>query len=60
MPEFWTIPTDDMAYTRLQNCTHLVVDVHEIQTFEIVVFMLLLLLLMLLFEVFVPTSAHPF
>ena len=41
----------------LQNYANVVVGKHKIQTFEIVVVVLLLLLL--LFDVFVPTSAHP-
>jgi hypothetical protein len=40
-----------------QNYTNMMVGEHGIQTFEVVV--VVLLLLMLLFDVFVPTSAHP-
>ena len=57
MHEFWTIPTANMRYTRLQNYTNMVVGKHGIQTFKVVVVVLLLLLLS--FDVFVPTSAHP-
>ena len=37
MGEFWIIPTVDMAYTRLQNYTNMVVGKHGIQTFKVVV-----------------------
>ena len=57
MHDFWTIPTVNMTYTRLQNYTNMVVGKHRIQTFEVVVGVLLLFLLSL--DVFVPTSAHP-
>ena len=51
--EFWPIPTANIA-----NYTNMVIGKYEIQTFELLVVVLLLLLL-LLFDVFVPTSAHP-
>jgi hypothetical protein len=57
MHDFWTIPTANMTYTRLQNYTNMVVGKHGIQIFEVVVGVLLLFLLSL--DVFVPTSAHP-
>ena len=57
MHELWTIATANMAYARLQNYTNLVVGENGIQAIEVVVVMLLLV--MLLFDVFVPTSAHP-
>ena len=49
----------NMMYTRLQNYTNMVVGEHGIQTFRLVINVLLLLLLLLMFDVFVPTSAHP-
>ena len=58
MHEFWTIATTDMMYTRLQNYMNMMVGEYRIQTFKIVVVVLLLLLLS--FDVFVPTSAHPY
>ena len=57
MHECWTILTTNIVYTRLQNYTITTFGTYEIQTFKVVVFVLLLLLL--LFDVFVPTSAHP-
>ena len=57
MQKSWTTPTANMTYTRSQNYTNMVVDKHGIQTFEILVVVLLRLLK--LFDVFVPTSAHP-
>ena len=45
MHEFWIILTDDIAYTRSQNYTKIVVGEHGIQTFEVVVVVLLLLML---------------
>ena len=49
--------TVHMMYTRLQNYTDMVIGKDGIQIFEVVIVVLLLLLL--LFDVFVPTSAHP-
>jgi len=46
-----------MTYTRLPNYTNMMVGKYEIQTFKVMVVVLLFLLL--LFDVFVPTSAHP-
>jgi hypothetical protein len=57
MLDFWTIPTINMMYTRLQNYTNMVIGKYGIQTFKIVVVVLKLSLLS--FDVFVPTSAHP-
>jgi hypothetical protein len=57
MHEFWTIPTTDMTNTRSQNYTNMMVGEHRTQKVKVMVVMLLLL--MLLFDVFVPTSAHP-
>ena len=45
MYEFWTIPSANMMYARLQNYTNMMVDRHEIQTFEIMSFMIIILLL---------------
>ena len=48
-----------MTYTRSQNHTNIAMaGEHGIQTFKVVV--VVLLLLFLSFDVFVPTSAHPF
>ena len=58
MYEFWSIPTSNMMYARSQKYTNMVIDEHEIQTFE-VVFVVFLLLLLLSFDFLVPTSAHP-
>jgi hypothetical protein len=57
MNEFWTIPTADMTYTRLQNYTNVMVGKHGIQTFKVMVVVLLLFLSS--FDVFVLTDAHP-
>ena len=57
MHEFWTIPSTNMMYTRLQNYTNMMVGEHGIQTFEVVIVVLLLLLLSS--DVFVPISALP-
>jgi hypothetical protein len=57
MHEIWTNSTVNMTYTRSQNYTNMMVGEHEIQSFEVVVVVLLFLLL--LFDVLVPTSAHP-
>ena len=54
MHDFWTIPTANMMYTRLQNYTDMVFGKHGKQTFEGVVVVLLL------FDVFFLTSAQPF
>ena len=35
MQEFWTILTTNMTFTRLQNYTNMVVDAHELQTFQV-------------------------
>ena len=56
--EFWTIPTTNLMYNKLQNYTNMVVGEHGIQTFEVMIIVLLLLLLSF-DDVFVPTSAHP-
>ena len=53
MHEFWTISTANMAYTRSQTYTNMLVGEHGIQAFEDEVVMLLSI------DVFVPTSAHP-
>ena len=55
MHDLWTTPSANMTYTRHTNME---VDKHEIQTLKVVVVVLLLLLLS--FDVFDPTSAHPF
>jgi hypothetical protein len=55
--KLWIISTTNVMYTRLQNYTNLMIDKHELQTFEVVVVVLLLVLLS--FDVLVPTSAHP-
>jgi hypothetical protein len=52
MHDFWTIPTTNMVYTRLQNYINMVVDKHEIKIFKVVVVVLLLLLLS--FDVLYP------
>ena len=57
MHEFGTILIANMTYTRLQNYKIMMVGRHGIQTCEVVV--VVLLLLFMLFDVFVPTSAHP-
>ena len=57
MHKFWTILTSDVAYTRVQKYTYMMVGELGIQIFEVGV--VVLLLLMLLFHLFVPTSAHP-
>jgi hypothetical protein len=44
MDEFWTIPIANMAYTRSQTYTNMMVGKHGIQTLKIMVIMLLLLL----------------
>ena len=54
MHEFWTIPTTDMTYIRLQNYTNMMVGKNGTQTFEVVVVVVLLS-----FDAIVPTSAHP-
>ena len=41
MHEFWTISTVNMTYNMSQNYTNMMVDEHEIQTFEVVIIMLL-------------------
>ena len=51
--EFWKMPTANMTYTRLQNYTNLMVGKHGIQTFEVMI------VILLLFDIFVPTNAHP-
>ena len=43
MHEFWTIPTANMMYTRLQNYMSMVVGKHGIQAFEVEVVVSLLL-----------------
>ena len=58
MHEFWTIPTSNMTYIRLQNYANMVVGKHEIQTFEVVV--VVLLLLRLSFDVFAPQVHIPY
>ena len=57
MHVFWTIPTSNMTYTRVQTYTNMVVGEFGIQIFEVVVVVLLLLILS--YDLFVPTSAHP-
>ena len=54
---FGQIPIANMAYTRSQNYTNMVIDEHGLQTFKVVV--LVLLLLLLSSDVFVPSSVHP-
>lgn len=56
MHEFWTIATINMTYTRSPNYT-IVVGTYGLLIFKVVI---VVLLLMLLFDVFIPTSAHPF
>jgi hypothetical protein len=57
MHEFWTTPTIDMTYNRMQNYTIMVFGKHEIQALKVVV--IVLLLLWLSFDIFVTTNAHP-
>ena len=58
MYEFGTILIANMTYTRSRNSTNVMIGKHEIQIFEVVI--VVLLLLMLSFDVFVPTSVHPY
>jgi hypothetical protein len=46
---FWTTPTANMTYIKLQNHTNMVVGKHGIQTMEVVLVVLLLLLLLIFF-----------
>jgi len=52
MHAIWKIPTVNMIYTRSQNYTNMMVDKHEIQSFEVVIIALLFLLSS--FDVLVP------
>ena len=56
MHEFGTkFPTANMTYTRSQTYTNMVVGEHGTQAFEVVV----VKVEVVVFDVFVPTSAHP-
>ena len=59
MHEFWIVPITNVTYIQSQNYTNMVVGEHGIQALKVVVVVLLLLLLLLLYDVFVPTCAHP-
>ena len=54
MQEFWTISIINIMYTRLQNCTNMMVGEHGIQMFEVLVVVLLLLMLFLSLQVHKP------
>ena len=56
MHDYWTISIANTTYTKSQHYKKMVVNKHEIQTFEVAIVMLLLLLLS--FDVFVPTNTH--
>ena len=58
MHEYWTIPTSNMTYTRVQKYTNMVVGELGIQIFEVVV--VVLLLLMLSFDLLVPQVQIPY
>ena len=56
MHKFWIISIVNMAYTRLQNYTNMMVGEHGIQAFKVVAIVLLFLLLPI--DNFVLISAH--